>query len=205
MSLDSIVASLVQKSLNSLVNKNPQSQRCLFRLKNKKLCVYFSDIKKTLFFVFDKEIEVSTVCDKSDCCLTMALLMSPKLKDKTQLASLIKEDKLKIEGDIDVLQQFVSLLEEINIDVAQWLSYYTGDIVAHSLVTGTKSAFSKINSFTKKQQRYFSEVIIEEWKFTPSMLEIAYFVDSVGDLESKMLQFESRIKAFEHSLISRKK
>lgn len=195
MLLDSIVTSVVKKSINTLIEKNSESQRILLRLKNKKLKVFFSDINKQLIFIFDNDVDVQSIFDeKIDCSLFLALSIAPKLKDKSQLASLIKQDKLQLEGDIDVLQQFSALLETLDFDIAEWLSQYTGDVIAHSLVTSTQSAFSGLKNFAKRQERYLGEVIVEEWKLSPNALEIAYFADCVDELEKKAKKIEQRLQ-----------
>lgn len=197
---DILVTSLIQAGLNNLLSKNSQSQRGLLRLQNKALSLHFTDINKTLVFVFDKEVRVLASYDGTlDCSLAMPLSVAPKLRDKSQLTTLIKQDKLNLSGDIDIVQQFVALLEELNFDVAEWLSSYTGDVVAHSLTTGVKSAFSTIKTLAERQQRYISEVVVEEWKFAPSALEVACFADSVDEVKSQAFHFELRLQALENA------
>lgn len=198
---DMIVTSLMQDSINNLVAKNGQVQPRLTRLHNKALGIHFSDLNKTLVFVFTDEVKVVANFDGYlDCTVSLPLTIAPKLRDKSQFTTLLKQDKLHIDGDIDVIQQFVALLEELNFDVAEWLSTYTGDVVAHSLTTGVKSTISMLKSMTENQQRYFAEVLVEEWRFIPSALEVAFFADSVDEINTQTVQLEKRLNALEASL-----
>ena len=196
-----LVTSLIQTGLNNLISKSSQAQRSLLRLHNKTLSLHLSDINKTLVFVFDKEVKVLTSYDgKLDCIVSLPLSIAPKLKDKSQLTTLLKQDKLTLTGDIDTLQQFLALLEELNFDIAEWLSAYTGDVVAHSLTSGIKSVFSSMKALNERQQHYISEVIIEEWRFAPSALEVASFADTVDEVNRQLSHFESRLQVLENAL-----
>lgn len=128
-----------------------------------------------------------------DCELALNLTVLPELRQQANLTQLIKADKLALEGDIQLAQQFSALLSGLKPDVEEKLSQYTGDIVAHTLVSGLKTGAQRIRQGAKRRQRDLAEVITEEWKLAPQALEIAHFADQVDDLKSDVARFEARL------------
>ncbi len=49
------------------------------------------------------------------------------------LTELLRQDKIKIHGDVKTAQLLVDMLEAVDIDLEEALSQYTGDIVAHEV------------------------------------------------------------------------
>ncbi|OEE71207.1 hypothetical protein A1OO_00400 [Enterovibrio norvegicus FF-33] len=201
MPLDPLVTAVVETSLNSLVRQDAESQRRLARLKGKVLRVTLTDINKKLVFVFSQQIDVLADFDgDADCDLALAISVAPQLKDKANLTALIKQDKLHLDGDIDVAQQFSNLLNGLNLDIAEWLSHYTGDVVAHTMVRGAKQGLAFIKAFGERNQRYAAELVVEEWRLAPGALEVAYFADQVDEVQSQASRLHARFDAFEQKL-----
>lgn len=198
MPLDPLVTVVVETSLNALLRQDEQSQVRLLRLKGKVLRVRLTDIRKQLVFVFGKQIDVlSNYEGEPDCELVLPLLVLPQLKNKANLTHLIKSEQLQLLGDLDVAQHFSLLLGQLNPNITEWLSHYTGDVIAHTLVRGAKSGVAKLKSIGAHQQRYVAELLIEEWRLTPGELEIAYFADRVDDIQSQVAKLESRLACLE--------
>ncbi|MDD1795633.1 SCP2 domain-containing protein [Enterovibrio makurazakiensis] len=201
MPLDPLVTAVVETSLNTLIRQDAESQRRLSRLKGKVLRVSLTDINKQLVFVFSQQLDVLANYEgHADCDLALPISVAPQLKDKANLTQLIKQDKLHLEGDIDVAQQFSNLLNGLNPDIAEWLSHYTGDVVAHTVVRGAKQGFALLKSVGERNQRYAAELVVEEWRLAPGALEVAYFADQVDDVQSQASRLQARFDAFEKKL-----
>lgn len=201
MPLDPLVTAVVETSLNTLLKQDVESQRRIARLKGKVLRVRLTDINKQLVFVFSQQIDVLADFEgDADCDLALAISVAPQLKDKANLTKLIKEDKLHLDGDIDVAQQFSNLLNGLNPDIAEWLSHYTGDVVAHTLVRGAQQGLAFLKQMTERNQRYVGELVVEEWRLAPGALEVAYFADQVDDVQSQASRLSARLEAFEKQL-----
>ncbi|CZF84880.1 SCP-2 sterol transfer family protein [Grimontia celer] len=201
MPLDPLVTAVVETSLNTLLKQDVESQRRLARLKGKVLRVRLTDISKQLVFVFSQQIDVLADFEgDADCDLALTISVAPQLKDKANLTKLIKEDKLHLDGDIDVAQQFSNLLNGLNPDIAEWLSHYTGDVVAHTLVRGAQQGLAFLKQMTERNQRYVGELVVEEWRLAPGALEVAYFADQVDDVQSQASRLSARLEAFEKKL-----
>ncbi|AMG30667.1 SCP2 domain-containing protein [Grimontia hollisae] len=201
MPLDPFVTAVVETSLNTVLKQDAESQKRLARLKGNVLRVRLTDINKQLVFVFSQQIDVLADFEgEADCDLALAISVAPLLKDKANLTRLIKQDKLHLEGDIDVAQQFSSLLNGLNPDIAEWLSHYTGDVVAHTLVRGAQQGLAFLKQMTERNQRYVGELVVEEWRLAPGALEVAYFADQVDDVQSQASRLSARLDAIEKKL-----
>ncbi len=201
MPLDPLVTAVVETSLNTLIRQDSESQRRLARLKGNVLRVKLTDINKQLVFVFSQQVDVLAAFEgDADCELALAVSVLPQLKDKANLTRLIKQDKLHLDGDIDIAQHFSSLLNGLNPDIAEWLSHYTGDVVAHTVVRAAQQGVAFLKDVGKRQQRYAAELVVEEWRLAPGALEVAYFADQVDDVQSHASRLQARIDAFEQKL-----
>ncbi len=193
MPLDAMVTAVVETAINQLVRQDRDSQQRLHRLRGKIIRVKLNEISKQLVFVFSQQVDVLAQFEgEADCELAVSLAALPELRDKANLTRLIKEDKLVLDGDIELAQQFSGLLGGLKPDVAEMLSRYTGDVVAHSVVTGARHGVETLKSLASRQQRWAAEVVTEEWRLAPGPLEVAHFADQVDDVVSHLSRLEAR-------------
>ncbi|KJG35804.1 membrane protein [Photobacterium angustum] len=194
MPLDAFVTGAVETSLNQLLKDDADSQRRLARLRGKVISVTLNEFNKTLYFVFSHQIDVLAGFEgEVDCQLALNLTVLPELRQQANLTQLIKADKLALDGDLQLAQHFSTLLSGLKPDVEEKLSQYTGDVVAHTLVSSVKSGSRFIRQGVKNRQRDLAEVITEEWQLLPQPLEIVHFYDQVDDLKSDVARFEARL------------
>lgn len=194
MPLDAFVTGAVETALNTLLKEDEASQRRLARLKGKVIGVTINEFGKQLYFVFSQQIDVLAGYEgELDCELALNLSVLPELRQQANLTQLIKADKLSLDGDIQLAQQFSTLLSGLKPDVEEKLSQYTGDIMAHTLVSGVKNGAEFVRRGIARRQRDLAEVITEEWRLAPQALEIAYFADQVDDIKSDVARAEARI------------
>ena len=182
------------QELNQLLKDDADSQRRLARLRGKVISVTLNEFNKTLYFVFSHQIDVLAGFEgEVDCQLALNLTVLPELRQQANLTQLIKADKLALDGDLQLAQHFSTLLSGLKPDVEEKLSQYTGDVVAHSLVSSVKSGSRFIRQGVKNRQRDLAEVITEEWQLLPQPLEMVHFYDQVDDLKSDVARFEARL------------
>ncbi|MEZ9856699.1 SCP2 domain-containing protein, partial [Vibrio breoganii] len=92
------------------------------------------ELNKTLTFVFSQQIDVLSEYEgQPDCYLSLNLSVLPELREQSNITKLIKQDKLILEGDIQLAQKFAQLMTDCKPDLEEWLSRVTGDVVAHTL------------------------------------------------------------------------
>jgi ubiquinone biosynthesis protein UbiJ len=187
---------VIETSLNTLIKDDPNLGRRLARLKGQVIQVHLKELNKTLTFVFSQQIDVLANYEgKPDCYLSLHLSVLPELREQANITKLIKQDKLVLEGDIQLAQKFSQLMTDCKPDIEEWLSRVTGDVVAHTVVQGAKNVGSLLTSQFNKHQNHLAQVLTEEWRIAPAPLEIAYFCDQVDDVKSQAARLEAKLAA----------
>ncbi|PMN48566.1 hypothetical protein BCT31_05895 [Vibrio lentus] len=196
MPFDPLVTAVIETSLNTFVNDDPALVRRLSRLKGQIIQVNLKELNKTLTFVFSQQIDVlSDYEGQPDCYLSLNLSVLPELREQSNITKLIKQDKLILEGDIQLAQKFAQLMTDCKPDLEEWLSRVTGDVVAHTLVQGVKNVGGLVAKQATKHQNHLAQVLTEEWKIAPAPLEVAHFCDQVDDVKSSAARFEAKLNA----------
>ncbi|EGU56899.1 hypothetical protein VINI7043_13421 [Vibrio nigripulchritudo ATCC 27043] len=195
MPFEPLVTAVVETTLNTLIQDDPALVKRMSRLKGQTIQVHIKEIDKTLTFVFSQQIDVLASYEgQSDCYLSLSLSVLPELREQANITQLIKQDKLVLEGDIQLAQKFSQLLTDAKPDIEEWLSRLTGDVVAHTLVSGAKQSVDWVKKNAEKKQNHIAQVLTEEWRIAPAPLEIAHFCDQVDDIASAVARAESRLK-----------
>ncbi|EGR7977404.1 SCP2 domain-containing protein [Vibrio vulnificus] len=195
MPFEPLITAVIETSLNVLVKDNPDLEKRLLRLKGQVIQVHLQEVNKTLTFIFSQQIDVLANYEgQPDCYLSLKLAVLPDLKEQANITKLIKQDKLILEGDIQLAQKFVQLISDAKPDVEEWVSRVTGDVIAHSLAQGVKNVGGFVGRQAKKQQHHLAQVITEEWRLAPGPLEVAYFCDQVDDAKSDLARLEARLQ-----------
>ncbi|CAK2957253.1 ubiquinone biosynthesis protein UbiJ [Vibrio crassostreae] len=196
MPFDPLVTAVIETSLNTLVNDDPALVRRLSRLKGQIIQVNLKELNKTLTFVFSQQIDVLSEYEgQPDCYLSLNLSVLPELREQSNITKLIKQDKLILEGDIQLAQKFAQLMTDCKPDLEEWLSRVTGDVVAHTLVQGVKNVGGFVAKQASKHQSHVAQVLTEEWKIAPAPLEVAHFCDQVDDVKSSAARLEAKLNA----------
>ncbi|MEZ9158344.1 SCP2 domain-containing protein [Vibrio lentus] len=196
MPFDPLVTAVIETSLNTFVNDDPALVRRLSRLKGQIIQVNLKELNKTLTFVFSQQIDVlSDYEGQPDCYLSLNLSVLPELREQSNITKLIKQDKLILEGDIQLAQKFAQLMTDCKPDLEEWLSRVTGDVVAHTLVQGVKNVGGLVAKQAIKHQNHLAQVLTEEWKIAPAPLEVAHFCDQVDDVKSSAARLEAKLNA----------
>ncbi|MGL5420127.1 MAG: ubiquinone biosynthesis accessory factor UbiJ [Plesiomonas shigelloides] len=200
MPLLPLVTGVLETALNALLAKNAEAKNKLPRLRGKVLALQLRELPAPLVFVFSNRIDVLAAWeDEADCRVRTGVLVLPELRDRSQVTRLIREQALDVQGDIQVLQHFVALMEALGWDPAELLAPYTGDLVAHGvscLVQGTVAGVQRQHA---RNLAYLGEVVTEEWRLAPGALEVAYFADQVEELATQLTRLERRLQRLETS------
>ncbi|MFA0695336.1 MULTISPECIES: SCP2 domain-containing protein [unclassified Vibrio] len=196
MPFDPLVTAVIETSLNTFVNDDPALVRRLSRLKGQIIQVNLKELNKTLTFVFSQQIDVLSEYEgQPDCYLSLNLSVLPELREQSNITKLIKQDKLILEGDIQLAQKFAQLMTDCKPDLEEWLSRVTGDVVAHTLMQGVKNVGGFVAKQATKHQNHVAQVLTEEWKIAPAPLEVAHFCDQVDDVKSSAARLEAKLNA----------
>ncbi len=199
--MDQTVTAAIETTINTLIKDNPQHLRQINRLKGKALQLHFIEYEKTLTFLFSQQtdkpsqnIDVLAHYEaEPDCYLELHITALPELRNPNNITPLIEQGKIKLQGDIQLAQQFWQLMSDSKPDLEEWLSKATGDVIAHTLMQGAKDTSQWLKKRLEKHHSHLAEVLTEEWKIMPEALEIAFFCEQVSELSAQADTFEKRL------------
>jgi ubiquinone biosynthesis accessory factor UbiJ len=181
MLLSSLITAFIETSLNSVLFHDKSMKAARLRLAGKLLRIELREMSFPLLLAFSEwQVDVLTQWDgDADCIVKTEIAVLAKLRDRQQLSSLMRSGALIVEGDIQVVQQFVALLDLAEWDFAEWLAPYIGDIAAETIGQAVYKSRHFLNKQLRQQQHYLAGVITEEWKMAPAPLEVVWFNEEV--------------------------
>jgi ubiquinone biosynthesis protein UbiJ len=195
MPITPLITASIEAALNCLIQDDPALVRQLSRLTGKVIQFDVKELPFTLAFIFSQHIDVLADFEgEPDCYLSLSLSTFPQLKEQANITQLIKQDKLVLNGDLQLAQQFAQLMNDSKPDLEEWLSRLTGDVAAHALHRGVKSLGLTLQGSVKKCQRHLTQVVTEEWRVAPGSLEVVHFCDQVDDIASHLSRVEARFQ-----------
>lgn len=197
--LYSLVTALMETSLNHMLFKEKVLQPARMRLAGKVMSIELKELNKTLTLIFaENHVDVlSQWLEPADCTIKTSLFTLVKLKDKQQLSQLINRGDIVIEGDMQIVQHWSSLLDLAIWNPAHYLSPYIGDVAAEGLSKLLNKGASLASNIVKRQKNYVKDALIEEWKMAPNQLELIHFSDEVEQVESSLSALEQRLSQLE--------
>ncbi|HKS33182.1 MAG TPA: SCP2 domain-containing protein [Enterobacteriaceae bacterium] len=174
-----LVAAAIEGALNRFLWRENALKPARQRLYGKVLRVALNEFSSPLVLVFgDRQIDVLGAWEgEADCTVSTRVSVLPRLRDRQQLTSLIRDGSLEVQGDIQVVQNFVALADLAEFDLAELLAPWTGDIAAESVSKLLRGGASFLRRSAQRQQRYVAEALTEEWRMAPGSLEVAWFAE----------------------------
>lgn len=199
--ITSVLTATLETALNQLLFRDRSMKAARQRLLGKTLQIELAELDMPLALIFSEHrLDVVSQWEGcADCRLKTRLAVLMKLRDRQHLSSLIRSGDLIIEGDIQVAQQFIGLLDLAEFDPAEWLAPYLGDIVAQGISQTAQRTLGVFSRFLCRQQHFLSETLTEEWRLAPGKLENAWFQDEIAALEKSAETLSERLEKLEIS------
>ncbi|TFF72641.1 hypothetical protein DRM94_17125 [Aeromonas taiwanensis] len=201
MPMDAMVTAVIETSLNQLLTLDKQSPERLRKLAGKVLKLELRELKPLWFVFSDRRLDVLARYEgEADAVLSLSLTALGLLKEPSALTRYIREEKLDLSGDPQLVQAFSALLGELDIDWEEELSRYTGDVLAHTLCSGARQARRLVGRELCRSQRQLAEYLTEEARLAPGPLEVASFNDDVEVLAQQLKAVELRLARLEQQV-----
>ncbi|ROP48927.1 ubiquinone biosynthesis protein UbiJ [Enterobacter sp. BIGb0383] len=194
-----LVTAAIEGALNRFLWRENALKPARQRLYGKVLRVALNEFSSPLVLVFgDRQIDVLGAWEgEADCTVSTRVSVLPRLRDRQQLTSLIRSGDLEVQGDIQVVQNFVALADLAEFDLAELLAPYTGDIAAESVSKLLRGGASFLRRSAQRQQRYVAEALIEEWRMAPGSLEVAWFAEESAAVARDVDALAKRLEKLE--------
>lgn len=199
MILTPLLTAGLETALNQILYRDRGLKAARQRLNGRSLAVELAELKQPLIFIFSEhQVDVlGEWCDTPDCKVKTRLSTLRKLRDRQQLTSLIRSGELEVEGDLQVVQQFSALIDLAELDPAEYLAPWTGDIAAQGISQAARRGLQRVLGDVSRKQSYLSQALTEEWRLAPGGLELAWFAEEVDAAARRLAVLETRLKQLE--------
>ncbi|ALR74928.1 ubiquinone biosynthesis protein UbiJ [[Enterobacter] lignolyticus] len=199
MPFQPLVTAGIESALNTFLWRERALKPARQRLLGKVLRVELKEFTSPLVLVFsDRQIDVLGAWEgEADCTVTTRVGVLPQLRNRQQLTALIRSGDLEVDGDLQVVQNFVALADLAEFDPAELLAPYTGDIAAEGVSKALRGGAMFLKRGLQRQQRYIAEAITEEWRMAPGPLEVAWFAEETAAVERAVEAFSKRLEKLE--------
>ena len=199
MPIKPLVTAGIENVLNTFLYRSAALKTARQRLNGKVLRIVLKEFSTPLVLVFsERQLDVVGEWEgEADCSVITHMSVLPKLRDRQQLTALIRSGELEVEGDLQVVQNFVALADLAEFDPAELLAPYIGDIAAESISKVLRGGSSFLRKGVQRQQRYVAEVITEEWRMAPGTLELAWFAEETSAVERAVDALTKRLEKLE--------
>ncbi|WP_437890024.1 ubiquinone biosynthesis protein UbiJ [Phytobacter sp. V91] len=189
----------IEQLFNAFIYREKALKPARQRLHGKILRVELKEFASPLVLAFsERQVDVLGEWEgEADCRVVTRLRVLPTLRDRQQLTALIRSGDLEVQGDIQVVQNLVALMDLAEFDVAELLAPYTGDVAAEGIGKSLRIGASVVQNGFKRQQRYVAEAITEEWRLAPGALEVAWFVEETAATERETDTLFKRLEKLE--------
>lgn len=199
MTFTPLITGGLETALNRVLYRDRSLKAARQRLAGKVLMLRLQELSFPLVLVFsENQLDVlGDWQDSSDCTVSLRLGTLPKLRDRQQLTSLIRSGELEVEGDLQVVQQFSALMDLAELDPAEYLAPWIGDIAAQGISQAAQRALSFVKHEVTRRQDYLGQTLTEEWRLAPGALELAWFCEEVEAMERSLNALEARLAQLE--------
>lgn len=164
------------------------------QLHGKVFRIQLSQLSWPFYLVFAKEIQVLSRYEGDvDVSLHADATTLYRVSEGANLTELIKQDKLKLEGDLNLLQSFSQYLRSIEFDFAEPISRYLGDGPTHKLICSSHQVKDFALEVLRKTRSHLGQLAVEEYRLAPHPIELMHFRDQMDDLVADTRAIEQRI------------
>ena len=194
-----LVTAGLETVLNTFLWRDRALKPARQRLLGKVLRVALQELSEPVVLVFsERQVDVLGAWEgEADCTVRTRLSVLPQLRNRQQLTALIRSGDLEVQGDLQVVQNTVTLCDLAEFDPAELLAPYTGDVVAEGVSKVFRGGARFLLRGAQRQQRYVAEAITEEWRLAPGPLELAWVAEETTAGERALAALEKRLETLE--------
>lgn len=199
MPLKPLMTGSIETAINALLWREKALKPARQRLIGKVLRIELKEFSSPLVLVFsERQVDVLGAWEgDADCTVITRVSVLPQLRNRQQLTALIRNNDLEVQGDLQVVQNLVSLADLAEFDPAELLAPYTGDIAAEGVSKLLRGGAKFLQHGLARQQRYVAETLTEEWRLAPGALEVAWFAEETAAVERELAALTKRLEKLE--------
>ena len=184
----------LETSINLVLKQDSATLEKFANLQGKVIAFELTDLNLTLYlFPHTEGVQVQYLYQgQADTTLQGSALafINMSLGDSTES---FFSGEVRIKGEIELGQHFKRILDQLDLDWEEWLSAYTGDLVAFKAGNLIRS----FNSWGKNALNILEldarEYIQDEGQLTPHSAELEEFTNNISQLRDDTARLEARV------------
>ncbi|MCF7519985.1 MULTISPECIES: SCP2 sterol-binding domain-containing protein [Pseudoalteromonas] len=195
--LANALLSLVERVVNHVLQLDNSLKDRLAAIADKQLLIEIRDWQQRILCVYSNEqIHLYSTEELSfDCMISADINTLLTLKNPAMLTQLIRQDKLDLQGDLNIAQGFSNAFAELDIDWPEHFSRYIGDAPAQQLWLSLQTLKTRGAQMKGKLEKTLTTLCQDELAVTIHPLELAEFKQQNRQLKSQVSQLEMRVNA----------
>jgi ubiquinone biosynthesis accessory factor UbiJ len=176
--------------MNQVLALDPSSLTILAKHNGKVIEITIKELHFSFFLVIRPEkIYVFSTYQPADAAISGSLLTLVK-----QLQTNADASKLRVAGDMELVQDLQRLIQNLDIDWQEYLSCIIGDVAANKVAYFMQQL--KATTLIHKQRTLedFREFLQEEQRFLPTCEEVEDFYEEIMALRNSIDRLEARLQ-----------
>lgn len=191
----------LETSINLVLKKDPASLKKFAALQGKVIAFELTELDLSFYlFPHTEGVQVQFIYDgQADTTLQGSPLafINMSLGDASES---FFSGEVRIKGDIELGQHFKRLIDQLDLDWEEWMSEYSGDLIAFKTGSLVRDLHSWGKNTLKTLQLDAQEYIQDEGRLSPHSDEIEDFADNISQLRDHTARLEARILRLQKQL-----
>lgn len=191
----------LETSVNHILKQDPATLEKFSVLQDKVIAFELTDLNLTIYlFPHNEGVQVKYLYQgKADTTLqgNSLAFVNMSLGDATES---FFSGEVRIKGDIELGQHFKRILDQLDLDWEEWLSSFTGDLVAYK----TGGIIRSFNSWSKDALKILEldvrEYLQDEGQLNPHSSELDSFAKNISQLRDDTARLEARLSRIQKSI-----
>jgi len=186
----------LQTAVNQFLKLDQNAQSRLRKLAGKVLAVELIDLRVKLYFIpTSDELQIFSHYDGTvDTCLYGSSVNMLSMGAAAKPGDSLFKGAVRIEGDVELGQQFQDTLRNLDIDWEEHLSHVVGDVAAHKLGNVARRLFDWGRHTVSSLQDNMGEYLKYESNNVPARFETDQFQHEVDTLRDDVERLQARIQ-----------
>jgi ubiquinone biosynthesis accessory factor UbiJ len=185
----------LESTINAYVSMDEWSLKRLSALEGKLIQLHLGGIKAPIYIrpgVHGMALSLHSML-KPDTSISGSPMTLLGMGLGTHSGGLFAGD-ISIQGDVELGQEFRSILDHIEIDWEEHLSHLVGDVMAYQIAYHARGVSKWFKRTSRVLWRNSAEYLQTETHLTPSRIEVDSWMDQVDVLKANVDRIEARIK-----------
>ena len=182
---------------NKLLGMDPQALQHCKALQGHIIAIELTDLQQTLYChpgSWGMRLSLQAPAKEVDATIRGRLIGLANLSLQQEKLSTSIQERIEINGNPKVAQQFQKILTELDIDWEEQLSRFTGDVLAFRIGQGIRKTHQEVKRAVDSLALSGREYLQEESHAMPTLPEFQQFQQGVTDTRHDVDRLEARIE-----------